>query len=113
MVQSLVGEGPAGTGRTAFIGRRWRIPPPDLRQELLNLRILVELMHLVGKDLVGADAPLDEPPDPLFISGPVRMRVKRPRSEPPFIFQQLHYEKRILQIGTTKPKILVKAQEAM
>src|SRR2546428_8371058 len=110
MVQSLVGEGPAGTGRTAFIGRRWRIPPPDLRQQLLNLRILVELLHLVGKDLVGADAPLDELPDPSFVGGAVRVRVKRPRSGPPFLFQQLHDEETVLQVGTAKPQILVKTQ---
>src|SRR2546422_10613160 len=102
MVQSLVGEVPAGTGRTAFIGRRWRIPPPDLRQELLNLRILVELPHLLGKDLVRPDTLLDEPPDAFFVGGPVRMRVKRPRSWPPLFFQQLHHEETVLQVGTAK-----------
>src|SRR5438445_11918625 len=103
MVQSLIGEGPAGTGRGTFVGPRPRVPPPDLRQQLLKFRILVELVHLVGQDLISPDAALHESPDPPFISGPVRMRVECPWSGPPFLFQQLHDKKCILEIGTAKP----------
>src|SRR2546430_15827101 len=113
MVQPFIGEDRAGTGPTAFVGLRRRIPPLDLCEELPHFRILVELLYLVGQDLVRPDAPLDKSPDALLIGGPVRMRVERPRSGPPFVFQQLHHEKGVLEIGTAKPQILVEAQRAL
>src|SRR2546426_5715336 len=113
MVQPLVGENPAGTGRGTFVGLRWCIPPFDLRQQLLHLCILLKLPHLLGKDLVRPDTLLDEPPDAFFVGGPVRMPAKRPRSWPPLFFQQLHHEETVLQVGTAKPKILVKTQGAL
>src|SRR5437773_2586325 len=113
MVQSLVGEDPAGTSCTTFVGLRRRIPPLDLCEELPHFRILVELLYLVDQDRVRPDALLDETPDALFVSRAVRMRVERPRAGPPFVFQQLHDEKGVLKIGTAKPQILVKAQRAL
>src|SRR6058998_1820860 len=87
MVQPLIGEDPAGTGPTAIVGLRRRIPPLDLCEELPHFRILVELLYLVGQDLLLQDAPLDNSPDALFVGRAVRMRVKRPRARPPFVFQ--------------------------
>src|SRR5438093_7685450 len=60
MVQPFIGEDRAGTGPRAFVGLRRRIPPLDLCEELPHFRILVELLYLVGQDLVSPDAPLDK-----------------------------------------------------
>src|SRR5947199_366455 len=113
MVQPFIGEDRAGTGPRAFVGLRRRIPPLDLCEELPHFRILVELLYLVGQDLVSPDAPLDKSPDALLIGGPVRVRVERPRSGPPFVFQQLHHEECVFEIGTTKPQVLVKALSSL
>ncbi len=93
MVQSLIGKHARGGCGSCL---RRAVPPSDLREQSADLRIRVELGHLVRQHFVGANAPLDETPHSLFVGRAVRVRIERARERPVFVFQQFDDEEAVL-----------------
>src|SRR5438874_5227076 len=84
-------------------------PAAELLQERLDFRVVLEALHLLLQDQVGAHAAGGEGPHALLVLRAVRVAVEVPHAGPAGVFEQLDEEKRRLRIVAPEPQVLVEA----
>src|SRR5205823_6543614 len=81
----------------------------QLRQQLLNLGVVVEALDFLFQDQVGAHAAGGEGPDPVLVLRAVGVAVEVPHPGPACSLEQLDEKERRFGIVAPEPQILVEA----
>src|SRR2546430_6432827 len=100
--RTLGAEGHALAGRPAA-------PAAELLQERLDFGVVIEALHFLLQDQVGAHAAGGEGPDAVLVLRAVGMAVEVPHAGPAGVLEQLDEEKRRLGIIAPGPQGLVEA----
>src|SRR2546423_2827629 len=84
-------------------------PPEQLRQERLDFGVVIEALHLLLQNQVGAHTAGGEGPHAVLVLRAVGVAVEVPHAGPAGVLEQLDQEKSRLGIGAPEPQVLVEA----
>src|SRR5436305_10798582 len=84
-------------------------PAAQLRQQRLDFGVVIEALHLLLQNQVGAHAAGGEGPDAVLVLRAVGVAVEMPHAGPAGVLEQLDEEKRRLGVVAPEPQVLVEA----